>query len=155
MLEVQFLLIIFFEFLMNLLFISRFLQFMDLLYQLFQVFILLSLFGIFYVLMNRDSFFLLFFFILNLSMTIFTFFLAFKAILSIEKARLIKNSLPILNILKLFFLFLSNIYYFPFFNLVIDLYFDFLIYCFNKLISWNYILRLYCIYDNIFLDSLR
>ena len=155
MLEVQFLLIIFFEFLMNLLFISRFLQFMDLLYQLFQVFILLSLFGIFYVLMNRDSFFLLFFFILNLSMTIFTFFLAFTAILSIEKARLIKNSLPILNILKSFFLFLSNIYYFPFFNLVIDLYFDFLIYCFNKLISWNYILRLYCIYDNIFLDSLR
>ena len=100
--------------------------------------------------MNRDLFFLLFFFILNLSMTIFAFFLVFTAILSKEKARLIKKCLPILNILKLFFLFLSNIYYFPFFNLVINLYFDSFIYCFNKLISWNYILRLYCRYDNVF-----
>ena len=101
-----------------------------------------------------DSFFLLFFFILNLSMTIFAFFLVFTAILNKDKARLIKKCSPILNILKLFFLFLSNIYYFPFFNLVINLYFDSFIYCFNKLISWNYILRLYCRYYNVFLDSL-
>ena len=100
--------------------------------------------------MNRDSFLLLFFFILNLSMTIFAFFLVFTAILRKEKARHIMKYLTILNRLKLFFLYLSNIYYFPFFNLVINLYFDSFIYCFNKLISWNYILRLYCRYDNVF-----